>query len=173
MGGVSVNNFCVKEIDLDSKAPTTGVPWLTRICVERDLAVNAPIASWLAVIVEVPAPTTFIVIPEMVATCRFEEVKTQGAGELVVGGTSGIVPTPYVVVIVGKEPKIVKVACAAEGTPAVKSEITTANNAKRWNFLDIDGEAATSEVNIVSLSPVCAGNLGFGKRGLCEIRAKN
>ena len=44
--------------------------------------------------VEVPTPTTFIVLPEIVATFVFEDVKIHGAGELVVGGTTGIVPTP-------------------------------------------------------------------------------
>lgn len=62
--------------------------------------------------VEVPAPTMLIVLPEIVATFAFEEVKTHGAGEFVVGGTMGTEPTPYVVVIIGKEPRIVNVACA-------------------------------------------------------------
>ena len=59
--------------------------------------------------VEVPAPTILIVLPDIVATLGLDEVKTQGAGELVVGGTMGIVPTPYVVVMLGNGPKIVKV----------------------------------------------------------------
>lgn len=73
---------------------------------------KAPVAACEAVIVAVPVPTTLIVFPEIIATFVFEEVKTHGAGELEVGGTIGTEPTPYVAVIIGKGPRIVKVACA-------------------------------------------------------------
>lgn len=104
--------------------PSTGVPWLTRICVDRDRAVNFPVAACEAVMVAVPVPITLIVLPEIVATFVFDEVKDHGAGELVVGGTIGMLPTPYVVVIIGNGPRIVKVACA--GVDDAKSEITRA-----------------------------------------------
>jgi hypothetical protein len=75
--------------------------------------------------------------------------------------------------MLGNGPKIVKVvACAAKGAPATNIEVTTANIAKRRRFFDLEGAAATNEVNIVSLSSVFVTNLGFGERGLCEIYAK-
>jgi hypothetical protein len=69
--------------------------------------VKLPLAACEAVIVAYPAPITLIVLPEIVATFGLEEVITQGAGEFVVGGTIGIEPTPKVVVMLGKEPRIV------------------------------------------------------------------
>ena len=66
-------------------------------------------AACEAVIVALPAPTTLIVCPEIVATEGLEDVNIHGAGELVVGGINGIEPTPYVVVMLGNGPKIVKV----------------------------------------------------------------
>jgi hypothetical protein len=60
--------------------------------------------------VDVPTPTTFIVLPEIVATWLFDEVKAHGAGELVVGGTMAMLPTPYVDVTIGNGPRIVNVA---------------------------------------------------------------
>ena len=81
--------------------------------------------------VEVPAPTTLIVLPEIVATLVFDEVKSHGAGELVVGGTTGKLPTPNVAVIIGNGPKIVNVACAEEGAAETNNESTTAKIAKR------------------------------------------
>ena len=133
----------------------------------------APIAACDAVIVEVPAPITLIVFPEIVTTFVLEEVKTHGAGELVVGGTRGIVPIPYVVVIIGKDPRIVNVAWAgANGTPMAKSEITTANNEIRCDFFIFLGKEATDEVNIIALSSIFKAYLGFRECGLCEIRAK-
>jgi hypothetical protein len=99
-------------MDCGANTPSTGVPWLTRICVDRDRAVNFPVAACEAVIVEVPAPTTLIVLPEIVATFVFDEVNDHGAGELVVGGTIVTEPTPYAAVMIGNGPKMVNVACA-------------------------------------------------------------
>ncbi len=107
--------------------PIAGVPWLTRICVDRERAVKLPVAACEAVMVEVPAPTTLIVLPEIVATFVFEEVKIHGAGEFVVGGTMGTDPTPYAVVIIGNEPRIVKVACA--GVDEANRDMTSAKTA--------------------------------------------
>ena len=97
-------------MDCEGKFPNVGVPWLTRSWVDLDRAVYAPIADCEAVIVEYPVPTISKLPPTTRATFGFDDSKTQGAGELVVGGTIGIVPTPYVAVIVGKGPKIVNVA---------------------------------------------------------------
>ena len=88
-------------------------------------------------IVELPAPTTLMVLPVIVATLGLEEVNDQGAGELVVGGTSGMLPTPYVAVIIGNEPRIVNVACAVAGNPPANNEIVTAYSAIRRNFFDL------------------------------------
>lgn len=110
VGGTNVYVFCVIDIDCGANSPRTGVPSATRICVDLDRAVKTPKAACEAVMVEVPAPTTLIVLPEIVATFGFDEEKIHGAGELVVGGTSGTLPTPYVVVIIGNGPKIVNVA---------------------------------------------------------------
>jgi len=60
--------------------------------------------------VDVPVPRMLIVLPEIVATFVFDDAKTHGAGELVVGGTIEMDPTPYVVVIIGNVPRIVYVA---------------------------------------------------------------
>lgn len=112
LGGTSVYVFSVIRMDCEEKAPSTGVPWLTRTCVNLARAEKAPDAACEAVIVEVPAPTILSVLPEIVATFVFDEVKTIGAGEFDVGGTMGIVPTPYVVEMIGNGPRIVNVACA-------------------------------------------------------------
>jgi hypothetical protein len=86
--------------------------------------VKFPLAACEAVIVEVPTPTTLIFWPEITATFAFEDVKTHGPGELEVGGTTGIVPTPNEVVMIGKGPRIVNVACA--GVDTAKSERASA-----------------------------------------------
>lgn len=74
--------------------------------------------------VEVPTPTTLIILPDITATFGFEDVKTHGAGELELGGITGIVPTPNVGVMIGNGPRIVNVACA--GAEEAKSESATA-----------------------------------------------
>jgi hypothetical protein len=123
--------LCVMETDSGAKAPITGVPWLTWICVDLERDVYFPIAACEAVMVEVPAPTIFIVLPEIVATLVLDEVKTHGAGEFVFGGTMGTLPMPYVAVIVGNGPNIVNVAWARDGAPATKSERTSVKSANR------------------------------------------
>ena len=124
VGGTSVNVRCVIGKDCAAKAPRIGVPCVTRICVARDLAEKFPVAACEAVMVDVPAPTTAMDLPEIIATLELDEVKTHGAGEFVVGGTMGIEPTPYVVVIIGNGPRIVNVACA--GVADATSEIIIA-----------------------------------------------
>lgn len=79
-------------------------------------------------------PTISKAPPTTRATFGFDDVKTQGAGELVVGGTIGMVPTPYVAVIVGKGPKIVNVACAGV-TEAIRTR-TRINTACAEDFRD-------------------------------------
>ena len=160
------------EIDWEAKAPITGVPRLTRICVDLDRAVNFPVAACSAVMVDVPTPTTFIVLPDIVATFVLDEVNVHGAGELVVGGTRGTVPTPYVTVIAGNGPKIVNVACAIAGTATTNTEITSEmieSERILCTFLDL---TMTGEIGIFSLSSISKGYLGFHERGFCEICAK-
>lgn len=124
VGATNVYVLCVIEIDCGANTPSTGVPGLTRICVDLDRAVKAPVAACAAVIVEVPAPTTLIVLPEIVATFVFDEVNDHGAGELVVGGTIATEPTPYAAVMIGNGPRMVKVACA--GAVEAKRDTTRA-----------------------------------------------
>lgn len=92
---------------------------------------KSPNAAWVAVMVEVPTPTTIIVLPEIVATLMFDEVKSHGAGELVVGGTMGTLPIPYVDEIIGNGPRIVNVACAKEGAPTTRTDRISAKSTKR------------------------------------------
>lgn len=137
-------------MDCGANTPRTGVPWLIRICVDRERAVKLPVAACEPVMVAVPVPTTLIVFPEIVATFVFDEVKTHGAGELVVGGTIGTEPTPYVAVIIGKGPRMVNVACA--GANEVMREMTRARLAYTY---DLRGEC------ILSLSSMFTGFLGY------------
>jgi len=115
--------------------------------------VKVPIAACDAVIVEIPAPTTVIVLPEIVATLGLDDVNTQGAGELVVGGTSGMEPIPYVVVMLGKGPKIVKVVACA-GAVDANIAMTIAKTAGTYDFRD---------KCILLLSSVRTDPLGFAR----------
>ena len=103
--------------------------------------------------VEVPTPTTLIFLPEITATFVFDDVKTHVDGELVVGGITGIVPTPNVVVMIGNGPRIVNVACA--GVDKAKSERASAKIAYACVFL---GKC------IYSLSSMFSGFLGYWHR---------
>lgn len=82
--------------------------------------------------VEVPVPTTLIDLPEITATFSFEDPKTQGADEFEVGATSGIVPTPYVTLMMGKGPRMVTVAFA--GVAETESESASAKIAYTYDF---------------------------------------
>jgi len=143
------------------------VPGFTCKSVERDLAVNTPLAAWLAVIVDDPAAKILRIFPETVATFGLEEVKDQTPGELVVGGVTTIFPTPIAVVIVGKGPKIVVVALAngVSATPIKVSASTSADpRAGLLRAFDAPNLSASQVVFTGQLSLQLVQNLRFNAR---------
>ena len=73
---------------IPASEPTVGISPRTRITICAVAPAQIGVATWVAVIVADPAPTTFALLPVISITFISDEVKVQLEGDVEVGGTS-------------------------------------------------------------------------------------
>lgn len=99
-----------------------------------------------------PTEMIFKVEPVKVATFELEDVKVQAPGEFDVGGTIVNLPTSNVVVVIGKDPRIVVVACATGVKERVIKDIARTRTGPNRNPFLMGSKRAITAFCTLSLS---------------------